>query len=217
MLRAHVILPWVLCTGLLAASAQAQVVRCQDPRTGQVTYTDGECSGGDKAREVQARKSAEELAQERAQAAEALERKQQRLELEKTRQEAETARLQAQRQRELLERPPAPRPNYAQSPQCQASRRQWQTLNEAQTREPMVLQPGLEAAQRQMDLDCLGPEGYAEVEKARAGRQMQAPSVVVVPPRYPVYTRPAPPPPPRRITHCNVFRCYDSQGNSYPR
>ena len=78
MLRAHVILPWVLCTGLLAASAQAQVVRCQDPRTGQVTYTDGECSGGDKAREVQARKSAEELAQERAQAAEALERKQQR-------------------------------------------------------------------------------------------------------------------------------------------
>ncbi|HNN17814.1 MAG TPA: DUF4124 domain-containing protein, partial [Giesbergeria sp.] len=102
MLRAHVILPWVLCTGLLAASAQAQVVRCQDPRTGQVTYTDGECSGGDKAREVQARKSAEELAQERAQAAEALERKQQRLELEKTRQEAETARLQAQRQRELL-------------------------------------------------------------------------------------------------------------------
>ena len=75
----------------------------------------------------------------------------------------------------------------------------------------------VEAAQRQVDLDCLGPEGYAEVEKARAGRQMQAPSVVVVPPRYPVYTRPAPPPPPRRITHCNVFRCYDSQGNSYPR
>ena len=210
MLRAHVILPWVLCTGLLAASAQAQVVRCQDPRTGQVTYTDGECSGGDKAREVQARKSAEELAQERAQAAEALERKQQRLELERTRQEAETARLQAQRQRELLERPPAPRPNFAQSPQCQASRRQWQTLNEAQTREPMVLQPGLEAAQRQMDLDCLGPEGYAEMERARA----QRPQVVVVPTARP---RPTLPPPRPRLTHCSEFQCFDDQGKGYPR
>ena len=211
MLRANVILPWVLCTGLLAASAQAQVVRCQDPRTGQVTYTDGECSGGDKAREVQARKSAEELAQERAQAAEALERKQQRLELEKTRQEAETARLQAQRQRELLERPPAPRPNYAQSPQCQASRRQWQTLNEAQTREPMVLQPGLEAAQRQMDLDCLGPEGYAELERARA---LQRPPIVVVPQTRPGYI---PQPPRPRLTHCTDFTCFDTQGKAYPR
>ena len=26
----------------------------------------------------------------------------------------------------------------------------------------------LEAAQRQMDLDCLGPQGYAELERARA-------------------------------------------------
>jgi len=29
---------------------------------------------------------------------------------------------------------------------------------------------------------------------------------------------PRPAPPPRReITHCNVFRCYDKQGNTYPR
>ena len=206
----RIIVPWMLCASLLAASAQAQVVRCQDPRTGQVTYTDGECTSGDKAREVQARKTAEELAQERAQAAEALERKQQRLELEKARQEAETARLQAQRQRELLEHPPTARPNYAQSPQCQASRRQWQELNEAQTREPMVLQPGLEAAQRQMDLDCLGPEGYADMEKARA----QRPQVVVVPTARP---RPTLPPPRPRLTHCSEFQCFDDQGKSYPR
>ena len=206
----HITVPWMLCASLLAASAQAQVVRCQDPRTGQVTYTDGECASGNKAREVEARKTAEELAQERAQAAEALERKQQRLELEKTRQEAETARLQAQRQRELLERPLAPRPNYAQSPQCAASRRQWQALNEAQTREPLVLQPGVEAAQRQMDLDCLGPEGYAEMEKARA----QRPQVVVVPTARP---RPTLPPPRPRLTHCSEFQCFDDQGKGYPR
>ena len=112
---------------------------------------------------------------------------------------------------------PAARPqDYARSAECARSRRNLDVvLGSADGTYEQNLR--VEAAQRQVDLDCLGPEGYAEVEKARAGRQMQAPSVVVVPPRYPVYTRPAPPPPTRRITHCNVFRCYDSQGNSYPR
>lgn len=200
----------LLCASLLGLGAQAQVVRCQDARTGQVTYTDGACASGEKVREVEARKTAEELERERAQAAEALERKQQRLELEKTRQEAEAARLQAQRQRELLERPAPVRPDYAASPPCQAARRQWQELNEAQTREPLVLQPGLDAAQRQMDLNCLGPEGYAELEKARA----QRPQIVVVPSAR---ARPTPPPPRPRLTHCSEFQCFDEQGKSYPR
>ena len=75
-----------------------------------------------------------------------------------------------------------------------------------------------------MDLDCLGPEGYAEVEKARAARPTTvqttpAPVVVVVPPRHPVRPtpQPTPAPEPKKFTQCNVFRCYDSQGNVYPR
>ena len=195
----------------LSAPAQAQVVRCTDARTGKVVYTDGGCASGTAAREVEPRKAEEEIRQERIQAAEALERKQQRLDAEAT-----AARQQADRDA-LRPRAAPPPPHYANTQECVRSRRLMQEAADAQAREPLVYNPRLEAAQRQMDLDCLGPEGYAEVEKARAGRQMQAPSVVVVPPRYPVYTRPAPPPPPRRITHCNVFRCYDSQGNSYPR
>lgn len=201
----------LLFASLLGLGAQAQVVRCQDPRTGQVTYTNTECTSGDKAREVQARKAPEELAQERAQAAEALERKQQRLELEKTRQEAETARLQAQNQRERLDQATAARPNYAQTPQCQASRRKWQELSDAHAREPLVYNPSMEAAQRQMDLDCLGPEGYADLEKARA----QRPQIVVVPTGRPHLT-PTPPPRPR-LTHCTDFTCFDTQGKAYPR
>ncbi|PTT38593.1 DUF4124 domain-containing protein, partial [Acidovorax sp. HMWF018] len=36
---------------------------------------------------------------------------------------------------------------------------------------------------------------------------------------YPVRPTPVQPPAPtpKKFTQCNVFRCYDAQGNSYPR
>ena len=64
---------------LLSLSAQAQVVRCTDARTGKVTYTDGSCAPGSQTREIEARKTPEELRAEREQATEALARKEQRL------------------------------------------------------------------------------------------------------------------------------------------
>ena len=66
-------------------------------------------------------------------------------------------------------------------------------------------------------------------EAAPAAPQMEAPTAAPQPqapippqPQYeqpaaPAHSRPGPPPPRREITHCNVFRCYDRQGNSYPR
>jgi len=209
-MSARFLRPLVLCAAaLLCVAAQAQVVRCTDARTGKVTYTDGTCEGSAAAREVEPRKTQEEIRQERAQAAEALERKQQRLELE-----AATTRLQAERealrQREQAAHAP-PRPDYARSPECQRARRQWQELNEAHAREPLVQNLALDAAQRQMDLDCLGPEGYAELEKARAS---QRPPLVVVPGGRPTYL---PQPPRPRLTHCSEFTCFDSEGRGYPR
>ena len=196
------------CT-LLCAFAQAQVVRCTNAQTGQVTYTDGSCSGGTTAREVEARKTDEEIRRERTQASEALELKQQRLETE-----AAATRLQAERealrQRERAANTPT-RPDYANTQECRLSRRKWQELSDAHAREPLVHNPGLEAAQRQMDLDCLGPEGYADLEKARA----QRPQIVVVPTGRPHLT-PTPPPRPR-LTHCTDFTCFDTQGKAYPR
>ena len=204
---------------LLSLSAQAQVVRCTDARTGKVTYTDGSCASGTTAHEVEARKTPAELQQEREQAAEALERKQHRLEAEATAAEQDARRAAEQdRARAARTAAAAPQPqDYARSPECARSRRNLDLVASGLSRSTHEQELRLEAAQRQVDMDCLGPQGYAEVEKARALRQETPPSVVVVPPRHPVYTRPAPPPPPRRITQCNVFRCYDSQGNSYPR
>ena len=67
-LRADLLRPraWVLvAASALCLGAQAQVVRCTDARTGQVTYTDGACTPGAAAREVEPRKSAENILQER--------------------------------------------------------------------------------------------------------------------------------------------------------
>ena len=203
---------------LLCLAAQAQVLRCTDARTGQVTYTDGACTGAASVREVEPRKTPQEIRLEREQAAEALARKQQQQQAEAAARRIDED-LDAQRERDLAARATrtATRPqDYARSAECARSRRNLDVvISSASGTYDQNLR--VEAAQRQVDLDCLGPEAYAEVEKARALRPETPPSVVMVPPRHPVYTRPAPPPPPRRITQCNVFRCYDSQGNSYPR
>ena len=206
-----------ICAALLGTAAQAQVLRCTDARTGKVTYTDGECSGGTSVREVEARKTPQELQQERELAAEALERKQQRLQAESAAAELD-ARRAAERDRAKAAQAAAAAPqpqDYARSPECARSRRNLDLVASGLSRSTYEQDVRLEAAQRQVDMDCLGPQGYAEVEKARANQ----PRVVVVPPRYPSAFPPAypAPQPPPRLTQCGDFRCTDNQGNTYPR
>lgn len=183
--------------------ASAQVVRCTDARTGAITYTDGECTAGTRAREVQARQTPEEIAQERAEAAQARAEKQQRLQAETAAQQLENER-QAQRQRDQAARAAAaqtPAQAYARSSECARSRRNFD-LAASSARYDQSAQ--LQAAQRQMELDCLGPEGYAAVERNRPAPQ--SPPIVVYPQyppahwsphQYPPYPhRPRPPRPP---------------------
>ena len=213
----------VLAAGLaLHGAAQAQVLRCTDPATGKVTYTDGRCGSGAATREVEPRKTDEEIRQEREQAAQALERRQERLQAE-----AEQQRLQDAR--DARERRAQPRhdaaPDPSQSAACRSARRQLQEVTATLGRGMVDEATRLDAAQRQADQACLGPAQYLEAERARAQRPAYAtpyptapgyapsyygPPVVVVPPR-PAPARPA------EITQCNVFRCYDRQGNIYPR
>lgn len=215
-LRADLLRPraWVLvAASALCLGAQAQVVRCTDARTGQVTYTDGACTPGAAAREVAPRKSAEDILQERQQAAQALEQKQQRLQTEALAAQRDAAR-EAQRQYDSAQSGAAGRPapqDYARSAACAQSRRNLDVVASSNTLTPPERRARLDAAQRQMDLDCLGPEGYAAVERARAA---QPRTVVVQPP--PQYPQQRPPPPPQ-LTHCTEFRCTDTQGRSYPR
>ena len=62
------------CAVLVCFTAQAQVLRCTDARTGQVTYTDGTCPGAASVREVEPRKTPQEIQLEREQATQALAR-----------------------------------------------------------------------------------------------------------------------------------------------
>ena len=213
------------------APAQAQVLRCTDARTGAVSYTDGACKAGSRVQEVAPRRSAEEIERDRAQAAEALARKQQRLDAEAAANRLDATRdlRRAQQQQQQQGATPA---DPARSPECAGARRQLEAV--AARPGSGANDPRLLAAQQQMELLCLGAARYAELEKERATRP---PGVVVAPPvwspAYPSYPgypgypghpvrpphiRPPPPaPPPPRFTHCNVFRCHDAQGRSYSR
>ena len=188
---------------LWGAAATAQVVRCTDARTGAVTYTDGECTAGTRPREVQARQTPEAIAQERAQAAQALAERQQRLQAEALAQQLEGER-QAQRQRDQAARAaraaaPTPAQAYARSPECARSRRNFDLAASSASSARYAANAPLQAAQRQMELDCLGPEGYAAVEKNRPAPP-PLPIVVYPPTRWRPHQYPVEPPyphPPR--------------------
>ena len=215
------LLAFAACSALPAFS---QVVRCTDPKTGQVTYTDRKCAAGTTGHEVEAKRSAEEIEQDRKAAERAIELKQQRLQAEKA-----AADLQAQREadqervRAARAAATAPQPqDYARSAECARSRRNLELVSSTLSGNTYDQEPRLEAAQRQMDLDCLGPQGYAEVEKARAAQ----PRVVVVPPAVqpaPVFPPPFPTTPgvgqpaQRYLTQCGDFSCTDNFGQKYPR
>jgi hypothetical protein len=192
---------------LCAASAHGQVLRCTDARTGAITYTDGSCDNGRQAELVLPARSPEAIAREREEAAQAIARKEQRL-----REEAATAALNPA---------PAPPPAPAaatESARCAQSRQQLQKLlNRPGSASPSYGEQ-LAAARQQMELDCLGAQAYGELEQARSQSAQSSPPVIVVPALRP--PRPLPPqvqPPRPQITHCNVFRCYDRNGNIYPR
>lgn len=190
---------------LAAAPAHGQVLRCTDARTGAVSYTDGGCDTGGKVEQVLPARSAQALALEREEAAQAIARKEQRL-----REEAATAAL--------IPVPATPPAAVNETPRCGQSRQQLQTLLARPGRDGLAYSQQLAAAQQQVEIDCLGPQAYRELEQARSRNSAPLAPVIVIPPLRP--TRPLPPPvqPPRpQITHCNVFRCHDRQGNIYPR
>lgn len=155
-----------LCTAWLCLGAQAQVTRCTDARTGKVAYTDGLCSSGEAAHEVKIRPAHEELLRLQQAHAEALERSRQRLQADHGAAQAD-ARRAADLQRALTEY--APRQyDYARSPGCADTRGAYDLLriqqNHRSTREYAPLK---ESAQQRMDMDCMGPEAYAERERQR--------------------------------------------------
>ena len=204
-----------LAAAALALPLSAQVLRCTDPATGRVTYTDASCPRGAAAHEVEARKSAAELALQEEQARQALARKQER-------RQREAAEREAQHARDDL-RPLAGSAPPASPAESAACRQAHQELLQLQARaDPNLYDDALllDQAQRRRELACLSPAELArlEAQRPRPAPAAAASPVIVIPghPQRPPL-RPRPPPPRPEISHCNVFRCYDRQGNVYPR
>lgn len=197
---------------VVPSTASAQVMRCTDPATGKVTYTNGECERGSASRQVEARKSPEQIQQEREQAAQALADRRDR-----ERREA----AQDERERKATERSAASataQNDPARSAACQQARRALQDVNASLGRGMYDEQTRLDQAQRQADLACLSPAANAEAERARSPQRTATyPATPYYTPPVIVAPRPPRPQPAPAITHCNVFRCYDGQGNTYPR
>lgn len=196
----------VLTMGMLltGTSVTAQVIRCVDPSNGQISYTDGACAKGPGTTLAPAR-SAAEVAQddERAQAA---------------RQRWQTEQLQQRQAGATATAMPAsssaPSPGQRHNPACQAAQDELHALSRSNSSNTAAV----DAAQRQMEMQCLGPEGYAALERSRANALAPGETTVVLPPHHarPPAQRPPPPKEPVQRLNCNVFRCFDQHGNAMP-
>lgn len=194
----------------LATAAPAQVLRCTDAKTGEVTYTNGRCISGEASVQVQPASSPEQIARERAQAAAALERS-----------KAEMARDEAQRQerekREEQERrqqlAAARAASGGNSPACRQARQRFDAILAETPPDPATWGERSQAAQQQMEMACLGPEAYSQLQQTRALQ----PNAIHRPQQW-GWARPVPPQPapPAQIVNCNVFRCYDNRGGVHP-
>lgn len=200
LLIALFVLPW---------AASAQVIRCTDPASGKVTYTDGACDQGQNRKEVAPKQTPEDIERQYEQAREAL-------------------RMQSeQRQAQATQPSPPPSPvpepraiDPAQSAQCMQA--------QAALQGTLALDPTLydtnariHAAQQNVDLACLTPAEYARLRQRMNDRAPSyegpgyATPVFVVPSR-PTH-RPHKAEPKPEMVQCNVFRCYDKNGKAYPR
>lgn len=202
---------------LIACTAQAQVMRCVDAKTGEVTYTNGRCISGEMSTQIQAAQSAEEIAAERANASQARERS-----------KAQMARDDAQRrqreEQERKEREAAERAlartgaNLESTPACRQARERYNAILAEASPDPATWGERSQAAQAQMEMSCLGAAAYQQLQQSRA---LQPNAInrpqwgYGYPNRYPP-ARPTPSQPPAKIVNCNVFRCYDNRGGVHP-
>lgn len=193
----------------LSWAGSAQVIRCTDPATGRVTYTDGECMQGQSRKEVAPRQTPEDLQRQYEQA-------QQALELRRERQQLQAAQTPA----------PAPVPSApqvmepAQSAECQQART---ALRDAMARDATLYDTNarIDSAQQNVDLACLTSAEYARLRQRLNDRPplYVAPPVFVIPPRTHPHRPPrkVEPKPKPGLSECDVFWCYGRQGKSPAR
>lgn len=226
-----------VATAALPSTVQAQVLKCTNPQSGEVSYTDGKCPQSTRPQEIQPPQSPQELAQQQARTQAALQAKQDQLAAEA---------LQAQRDAALAQKkaattPPTVSTDYATSPACLRAQTVVNSLHQDDSaRATQDFLQAAESAQRQMERACLSPERWAQLEMARASQPRTitapptqqpwpyvAPGYGYLPPGTPAYGYPTPPSKPvfpapattrpSRLVQCTDYHCTDNQGQRYPK
>lgn len=172
-----------------ASGGFAQVLRCT-AADGKVTYTNSPCPAHTQALEIEAAKTPEELAAQRQRDAQAQALRQQRQQarlhaLQERRAKAEIEALQA-----ISQSTRHTEPDYTASAACRAAQRRVQEATPRDGRYSQEDRQALEQAQDAADRACLGPEGYAQVQRQRAIARHTRPAV---PPSPPIVLLPVPP------------------------
>lgn len=172
---------------MMAVAAQAQVIRCTNPKTGQVTYSDRQCVSSHSGVLVERRKSHEEIMSERLQAAEANEQKyRNRLaEIEVQQQAGQQAPMVAQQS------PPDKSTSY----ECRQVQKDHETVSSIRT--------GTEEERRNRI--------NASTVKVNATCGMK--TELIQPPARPVLINNRP----TNFTRCDSGFCYDNLGGVYHR
>lgn len=193
---------------LAAFAAQSQVIKCTDPRTGRVTFSDSPCEVGQKGVEVLPRRTPEEIEQDRQRADEANARR--------AREQAEDRQRAADQAAATAAAmpPPSPQPtSQANSNACVQAQRELDMVAGSTTGNEEYRRNRINAATVRVNAAC-----------GLQTEMIQPPSTVVVPPRRrpfpPALPQPIPPPipqGPRNITGCDGPICRDAQGGIYHR
>ena len=200
----------------LGAAAQAQVVRCTDSKTGRITYTNGSCISGEAGIQVQQAQSRDEIAQERSQAASAVARSKAQMTLD----EQERTRREERERKELEAMQRAQARNAANNrgdstAACQQAKQRYNAVLAEASPDPATWGNRSLAAQRQMEMECLGASAYQQLEQNRALQPNAINRIWYGANGRPVSSAPSQHVP--AMTNCNVFRCFDAQGNSHTR
>lgn len=134
----------LLACGLPPLAAQAQVVKCTDPATGQVTYTDDHCAAGATGRHVMDKPSADQLAAREAEAERA-----------RLAQAIDQAQREAMRPSTPYYYPPAPAPSQASN--CAQARSSLDAASNYKYVTPQASATLVAQAQQRVDTACAEP------------------------------------------------------------
>ena len=204
------------CTLLLwGMDGNAQIMRCTDAKTGEVTYTNGRCLGGEASAQIRPAQSPDEIAQERDAAAKARE-------LSKAQMSRDEAQRRQREEAERKEREAAEKAqaraggNLQNTAACRQARERHNAILAEANPDPATWGERSQAAQAQMEMSCLGATAYQQLQQTRALQ----PNAINRPQWgygqvHPPVVRPLPQPP-AKIVNCNVFRCYDNRGGVHP-